>query len=114
MALLLFNYALFGDSTLLIIGWVIAAFEAITAILKFIKMLLPQNSKSAEKILKIIDKIDKAIEKLKTKRAELVYNYQRSQNCVEKIEDNDEQEKPNLEQNVPLTPLQKKLKGLEK
>ena len=70
MTLLLFNYALFNDPTLLIVGWLIAGLEAITAILHFIRAVFRNNKKIVERIDKSIAKCEKTLTALRQKQSE--------------------------------------------
>lgn len=70
MTLLLFNYALFNDPTLLIVGWLIAGLEAITAILHFIRAVFRNNKKIVERIDKSIAKCEKTLTALRRKQSE--------------------------------------------
>lgn len=70
MALLMVNYALFGDPTLTMIGWIIAAIEASTAVLKLIRTIFRNNKKIVEKCDRAIEKHEKALTLLREKQAE--------------------------------------------
>lgn len=70
MALLMVNYALFGDPTLTMIGWIIAAIEASTAVLRLIKTIFRNNKKIVEKCDRAIAKHEKALTLLREKQAE--------------------------------------------
>ena len=70
MALLMVNYALFGDPTLTLIGWIIAAIEASTAVLRLIKTIFRNNKKIVEKCDRAIAKHEKALTLLREKQAE--------------------------------------------
>lgn len=83
MALLMVNYALFGDPTLTMIGWIIAAIEASTAVLRLIKTIFRNNKKIVEKCDRAIAKHEKALTLLREKQAE----YQKIL-AVESVNDN--------------------------
>ena len=68
MTLLLFNYAIFNNPTLVIIGWIIAGIEAITAILQFFKVVFRNNKKIVERLDKSIEKCQNTIARLQAKR----------------------------------------------
>ena len=70
MTLLLFNYALFNNPNLLIIGWIIAGLEAVTAVLQFLRVLFRNNKKIVEKIDKSILKCEKTLINLRQKQAD--------------------------------------------
>lgn len=75
MTLLLFNYAMFQNPALLIVGWVIAGIEAFTAILHLCKILFKNNKKVVEKIDKTIEKMQTKLVKLQHLQAELQVAY---------------------------------------
>ena len=70
MTLLLFNYALFNNPTLLAIGWVIAGIEAVTAILQFLKVVFRNNKKIVARLDKSIEKCEKTLTRLRQKQAD--------------------------------------------
>ena len=70
MTLLLFNYAIFNNPTLLVIGWIIAGLEAVTAVLQFFKVVFRNNKKIVERLDKSIAKCQNTIARLQQKRAE--------------------------------------------
>lgn len=70
MTLLLFNYALFNDPNLLIIGWIIAGLEAVTAVLQFLRVVFRNNKKIVEKLDKSIAKCEKTLINLRQKQAD--------------------------------------------
>ena len=69
MTLLLINYAIFSNPVLLVIGYLIAGLEAITAVLQFIKVVFKNNTKIVKKIDSKISKYQKAIQVLKERQA---------------------------------------------
>lgn len=114
MALLLVNYAIFGDPMLLIIGYAIAGLEAITAVLHFLKTVFKNNPKIVEKIDKKISKYQNAITKLKEReacyRAELAYQSAQTppENILHTIKEDAEIEKMNKEASDDLAEQERK------
>ena len=72
MVLLAVNYAIFNNPTLLIFGWIIAGIEAVTAVLQFLRIVFKNNKKVVEKIDKAIEKNKEALTKLYQKRDEYI------------------------------------------
>lgn len=70
MTLLLFNYALFNNPTLSIIGWIIAGLEAVTAVLQFFRVVFRNNKKIVAKLDKSISKCEQTLINLRQKQAD--------------------------------------------
>ena len=68
MTILLFNYAIFNNPYLLIVGWIIAGIEAITATLQFLRVVFRNNKKIVEKLDKSIAKCEKTLINLRQKQ----------------------------------------------
>lgn len=70
MTILLVNYAIFNNPYLLIVGWIIAGIEAVTALLQFFRVIFRNNKKIAERLDKSIAKCEQTLVKLRQRQAD--------------------------------------------